>query len=53
MGAQGSKQSEYERDTWPDLASLAQNRPDAGIHFQGNRSCPTLIKSSVKIVQMR
>lgn len=26
---------QYERETWPVLAKLASETPDAGIHFQG------------------
>lgn len=25
----------FERDTWPELARLAKDLPEAGIHFQG------------------
>jgi hypothetical protein len=26
--------SKYERNTWPELARLAKDVPEAGIHFQ-------------------
>ena len=29
---------QYERETWPALAKLASETPDAGIHFQGKVS---------------
>lgn len=27
--------SRWEKDTWPELARLAKDVPEAGIHFQG------------------
>ncbi|OJJ50872.1 hypothetical protein ASPZODRAFT_126836 [Penicilliopsis zonata CBS 506.65] len=33
-GAPGSDHAEWERATWPALSELAQNQPEAGIHFQ-------------------
>lgn len=34
VGVQGSAHAEYEKKTWPVLQELAQNHPEAGIHFQ-------------------
>lgn len=34
MGKEGSPSAIYERDTWPELARLAQDLPEAGVHFQ-------------------
>ncbi|EXJ81579.1 D-amino-acid oxidase [Capronia coronata CBS 617.96] len=34
VGARGSKAAEYEKDTWAPLEDLAQNHPEAGVHFQ-------------------
>lgn len=28
--------SKYEKNTWPELARLAKDVPEAGIHFQSN-----------------
>ncbi|KAK5117352.1 hypothetical protein LTR62_005969 [Meristemomyces frigidus] len=30
----GTPSQSYERDTWPELARLAQDLPEAGVHFQ-------------------
>ena len=35
VGKEGTPSQEYERTTWPELAKLAQDHPEAGIHFQG------------------
>lgn len=35
VGKEGTPSQEYERTTWPELAKLAQEHPEAGIHFQG------------------
>jgi D-amino-acid oxidase len=32
-GAEGSEQARFERETWPILRDLAENHPEAGIHF--------------------
>lgn len=37
VGKEGTPSQEYERSTWPELAKLAQEHPEAGIHFQGIR----------------
>lgn len=34
VGKEGSPSATYERDTWPELARLAQDHPEAGVHFQ-------------------
>jgi hypothetical protein len=28
--------AEYDKNTWAPLADLAQNHPEAGVHFQGS-----------------
>ncbi|EZF74575.1 hypothetical protein H105_03772 [Trichophyton soudanense CBS 452.61] len=33
-GAEGSAHARWETNTWPVLEDLAQNHPEAGIHFQ-------------------
>lgn len=35
MSGKGTAAAEWERNTWPVLAALAKNHPEAGIHFQG------------------
>ncbi|THV73580.1 FAD dependent oxidoreductase [Aureobasidium pullulans] len=35
VGKEGTPSQEYERNTWPELAKLAEQHPEAGIHFQG------------------
>jgi hypothetical protein len=35
VGAENSKLGQWEKETWPHLRDLAQNFPEAGIHFQG------------------
>jgi D-amino-acid oxidase len=35
----GTEAAERDRKTWIALADLAQNRPEAGVHFQGNHNC--------------
>jgi hypothetical protein len=35
VGKEGTPSQEYERNTWPELAKLAQEHPEAGVHFQG------------------
>lgn len=34
MGIEGTPNADYERDTWPELARLAKDLPEAGVHFQ-------------------
>lgn len=34
MGEDGTTQGRWEKNTWPVLKDLAQNHPEAGIHFQ-------------------
>ena len=34
MGKPGTMNNKFERETWPELAHLASDLPDAGIHFQ-------------------
>lgn len=34
MGIEGTPSAEYERDTWPELARLARDLPESGVHFQ-------------------
>ncbi|KAL1311764.1 hypothetical protein AAFC00_001851 [Neodothiora populina] len=34
VGKEGSPSAEYERNTWPELARLAKELPEAGVHFQ-------------------
>ncbi|KAG9519440.1 FAD dependent oxidoreductase, partial [Aureobasidium melanogenum] len=34
VGKEGTPSQEYERNTWPELARLAEEHPEAGIHFQ-------------------
>ena len=34
VGKVGTQKAQFERDTWPELARLAKDVPDAGIHFQ-------------------
>ncbi|KAJ9259933.1 hypothetical protein DTO207G8_630 [Paecilomyces variotii] len=43
VGVQGSAHAEYEKKTWPVLQELAQNCPEAGIHFQ-----PTVVYNREK-----
>jgi hypothetical protein len=31
----GSKESEYDSKTWPELHKLALRTPEAGVHLQG------------------
>lgn len=35
VGQEDSKVGQWEKATWPHLQELAQNCPEAGIHFQG------------------
>lgn len=35
VGQENSKVGQWEKATWPHLQGLAQNCPEAGIHFQG------------------
>nr|BBH51408.1 D-amino acid oxidase [Rasamsonia emersonii]BBH51422.1 D-amino acid oxidase [synthetic construct] len=34
VGAENSRVGQWERATWPHLRDIAQNHPEAGIHFQ-------------------
>ncbi|KAK8219286.1 D-amino acid oxidase [Zalaria obscura] len=34
VAKEGTAPETYERNTWPDLANLAENLPEAGVHFQ-------------------
>lgn len=36
VGQEDHKIGQWEKATWPHLQELAQNCPEAGIHFQGN-----------------
>jgi hypothetical protein len=31
----GSKEAEYDSNTWPELHKLALSTPEAGVHLQG------------------
>lgn len=35
VAKEGTPAEEYERNTWPELAKLAKDHPEAGVHFQG------------------
>lgn len=35
VGKPGTTSESFERATWPELARLASDLPEAGIHFQG------------------
>ena len=35
VSIRGTKAAEWDRNTWAPLEDLAQNHPEAGIHFQG------------------
>lgn len=35
VSARGTTAAQWDKDTWAPLADLAQNHPDAGVHFQG------------------
>ncbi|KZF23205.1 D-amino-acid oxidase [Xylona heveae TC161] len=37
MAARNTPAMEYEKNTWPELAHLAKNVPEAGIHFQDTK----------------
>jgi D-amino-acid oxidase len=42
VGKENTPSQDYERNTWPELAKLAQDHPEAGVHFQGmpqNKTC--------------
>ncbi|GAB7346868.1 hypothetical protein MBLNU459_g1950t1 [Dothideomycetes sp. NU459] len=34
VAKEGTASGDFERDTWPELARLAQDHPEAGVHFQ-------------------
>jgi len=34
MGNENTSEAGWEKDTWPELARLAKEVPEAGIHFQ-------------------
>ncbi|PYI23542.1 FAD dependent oxidoreductase [Aspergillus japonicus CBS 114.51] len=36
MGAAGSNQAKWERETWQPLREITEKHPEAGIHFQDN-----------------
>ncbi|MCJ1287155.1 hypothetical protein MMC26_006503 [Xylographa opegraphella] len=40
VSAAGTPAAEHDRNTWPELARLASECPEAGVHFQG-RSSPS------------
>lgn len=35
VAKEGTASGDFERDTWPELSRLAQDLPEAGVHFQG------------------
>ncbi|RFU35463.1 hypothetical protein B7463_g881, partial [Scytalidium lignicola] len=38
VSVRGTKAAEWDKNTWSPLEDLAANHPEAGVHFQGNRS---------------
>jgi D-amino-acid oxidase len=34
VSTRGTKSAEYDKNTWAPLEDLAQNHPEAGVHFQ-------------------
>ena len=34
VSAKGTRAAKHDEDTWPYLRDLAQNHPEAGVHFQ-------------------
>ncbi len=34
VSTKGTPAAEWDRNTWPALKDLAQNHPEAGVHFQ-------------------
>lgn len=35
VSTEGSREAEYDANTWPELHRLALRVPEAGVHFQG------------------
>jgi D-amino-acid oxidase len=35
VSTRGSRAAEWDKNTWGPLEDLAQNHPEAGVHFQG------------------
>ena len=35
VSVRGTEAAEWDKNTWPPLEDLAQNHPEAGVHFQG------------------
>lgn len=35
VSQEGTEAAEWDRNTWPELRNLAENHPEAGVHFQG------------------
>ena len=35
VSVRGSQAAEWDKKTWAPLENLAQNHPEAGVHFQG------------------
>lgn len=55
VGKLGSPQGEWERATWPYLAELAKNHPDAGIHFQGgiHPPCAAMANGEDRVIPLQ
>lgn len=43
--------AEWDRNTWPALLDLAENHPEAGIHFQGIKWLPSISGTNKLICQ--
>lgn len=50
MSVKGTDAAEWDKNTWPPLRDLAQNRPEAGVHFQRETlSTPENLQALMKI----
>ena len=52
-GAEGSAHARWETNTWPVLEDLAQNHPEAGIHFQSKNAQNTSKTLAILIYKYR
>lgn len=49
VGKPGTPSEVYERNTWPELARLAKDLPEAGIHFQGEKHIDPPTPTGIKM----
>ena len=49
VSIRGTAAAEWDKNTWGPLEDLAQNHPEAGVHFQGTQISPSPFQTLSKL----